>query len=108
MPKGWASPQETSAFHSPGERKTRYDRSEEHTSELQSPMYLVCRLLLEKKKKTEQSNLFRSMHSIDAQRHHRFGQRIAFHDASADNRLVTSLCVSAGLRSAVLADIDLL
>src|SRR5437762_11438063 len=29
----------------------RYSRSEEHTSELQSPMYLVCRLLLEKKKK---------------------------------------------------------
>src|SRR5437879_7732138 len=28
-------------------------RSEEHTSELQSPMYLVCRLLLEKKKKTQ-------------------------------------------------------
>src|SRR5437762_7094650 len=27
-----------------------YFRSEEHTSELQSPMYLVCRLLLEKKK----------------------------------------------------------
>src|SRR5437762_6324799 len=27
------------------------DRSEEHTSELQSPMYLVCRLLLEKKNK---------------------------------------------------------
>src|SRR5437762_4925801 len=27
-------------------------RSEEHTSELQSPMYLVCRLLLEKKKYT--------------------------------------------------------
>ena len=38
-------------------RKTRRgklifgERSEEHTSELQSPMYLVCRLLLEKKKK---------------------------------------------------------
>src|SRR5436189_4693891 len=29
------------------------DRSEEHTSELQSPMYLVCRLLLEKKKKNK-------------------------------------------------------
>src|SRR5437764_4990308 len=29
----------------------RVARSEEHTSELQSPMYLVCRLLLEKKKK---------------------------------------------------------
>src|SRR5437879_12554586 len=28
-------------------------RSEEHTSELQSPMYLVCRLLLEKKKNKE-------------------------------------------------------
>src|SRR5437764_10535978 len=28
-------------------------RSEEHTSELQSPMYLVCRLLLEKKKTAE-------------------------------------------------------
>src|SRR5258708_21346102 len=28
-------------------------RSEEHTSELQSPDHLVCRLLLEKKKKTE-------------------------------------------------------
>src|SRR5437762_10748446 len=29
---------------------TLMQRSEEHTSELQSPMYLVCRLLLEKKK----------------------------------------------------------
>src|SRR5690348_17579814 len=30
-------------------------RSEEHTSELQSPVHLVCRLLLEKKKKQKQS-----------------------------------------------------
>src|SRR5437879_11410710 len=30
-----------------------WSRSEEHTSELQSPMYLVCRLLLEKKKKNK-------------------------------------------------------
>src|SRR2546425_9608033 len=30
-------------------------RSEEHTSELQSLAYLVCRLLLEKKKETTQS-----------------------------------------------------
>src|SRR5437764_14961065 len=29
------------------------ERSEEHTSELQSPMYLVCRLLLEKKKTSD-------------------------------------------------------
>src|SRR5690348_17609233 len=44
------------------QRGTRYEplmcwffnerRSEEHTSELQSPVHLVCRLLLEKKKKT--------------------------------------------------------
>src|SRR5437762_9845203 len=33
-------------------------RSEEHTSELQSPMYLVCRLLLEKKKKLCATNIF--------------------------------------------------
>src|SRR2546426_6580851 len=31
---------------------TPVDRSEEHTSELQSPCNLVCRLLLEKKKKS--------------------------------------------------------
>src|SRR5438876_2709176 len=30
-------------------------RSEEHTSELQSPVHLVCRLLLEKKKKKQDS-----------------------------------------------------
>src|SRR5258707_10980061 len=33
--------------------ETRTRRSEEHTSELQSRQYLVCRLLLEKKKKTK-------------------------------------------------------
>src|SRR3712207_7947709 len=32
------------------------ERSEEHTSELQSRQYLVCRLLLEKKKKTKSRN----------------------------------------------------
>src|SRR4051794_41476062 len=32
-------------------------RSEEHTSELQSPVHLVCRLLLEKKKHTEHKSL---------------------------------------------------
>src|SRR2546429_1344924 len=30
----------------------RYERSEEHTSELQSRLHLVCRLLLEKKKES--------------------------------------------------------
>src|SRR5256885_12490034 len=39
----------------PGHRRPpppRHGRSEEHTSELQSPCNLVCRLLLEKKQKT--------------------------------------------------------
>src|SRR5437879_12792715 len=38
-------------------------RSEEHTSELQSPMYLVCRLLLEKKKKKKQKKITREKSS---------------------------------------------
>src|SRR5947209_12318411 len=33
-------------------------RSEEHTSELQSRQYLVCRLLLEKKKETENAYFY--------------------------------------------------
>src|SRR5438552_11979453 len=37
-------------------RRTWIPRSEEHTSELQSPDHLVCRLLLEKKKKKTQSH----------------------------------------------------
>src|SRR5690348_17372196 len=32
-------------------------RSEEHTSELQSPVHLVCRLLLEKKKKKQKRSV---------------------------------------------------
>src|SRR5574341_2310169 len=36
-----------------GFKPTRGRRSEEHTSELQSPTNLVCRLLLEKKKKNQ-------------------------------------------------------
>src|SRR5256885_10471334 len=44
--------QRSAAFHSLHERLDRKTqrRSEEHTSELQSPCNLVCRLLLEKKK----------------------------------------------------------
>src|SRR2546422_5514400 len=36
-----------------------HDRSEEHTSELQSRLHLVCRLLLEKKKKDKQQKKMR-------------------------------------------------
>src|SRR5258707_6425791 len=42
----------------PGPREDRAaGRSEEHTSELQSRQYLVCRLLLEKKKNPDIGNL---------------------------------------------------
>src|ERR1017187_2041399 len=44
----------------------RVYRSEEHTSELQSPMYLVCRLLLEKKNQQEQWN---TLHPDDTHGH---------------------------------------
>src|SRR2546426_3997589 len=40
----------------------RGPRSEEHTSELQSPCNLVCRLLLEKKKKTTIYDLLLKVH----------------------------------------------
>src|SRR5258708_29898092 len=46
-PRGllWVAPGSEARFLAP--------RSEEHTSELQSPDHLVCRLLLEKKKQTD-------------------------------------------------------
>src|SRR5690348_17937594 len=37
------------------------ERSEEHTSELQSPVHLVCRLLLEKKKEEPRSSRMRAL-----------------------------------------------
>src|SRR3712207_6961767 len=43
-----------------GLTEAQLDRSEEHTSELQSRQYLVCRLLLEKKKK----NIITHLHSF--------------------------------------------
>src|SRR2546426_3235254 len=44
------------------------DRSEEHTSELQSPCNLVCRLLLEKKKNTATRDQQRQKRQQDAVR----------------------------------------
>src|SRR5438876_5796369 len=45
----WSLTAPASAWRSQTKRSAL--RSEEHTSELQSPVHLVCRLLLEKKKK---------------------------------------------------------
>src|SRR3989454_12266610 len=58
VPASWDQPMLTGEFNAQGVTRLldavrRVDpRSEEHTSELQSPCNLVCRLLLEKKKKT--------------------------------------------------------
>src|SRR3712207_308361 len=45
---GWRLPQQVVVPVASGSQLTKIDRSEEHTSELQSRQYLVCRLLLEK------------------------------------------------------------
>src|SRR5438445_7525183 len=42
----------------------RHHRSEEHTSELQSRQYLVCRLLLEKKKKISYKQCLRYYYNV--------------------------------------------
>src|SRR2546427_6052829 len=46
----------------------RFLRSEEHTSELQSQSNLVCRLLLEKKKKNKTNLKAISLHTLDVSR----------------------------------------
>src|SRR5437763_5440859 len=48
-----------------GFRDALVERSEEHTSELQSPMYLVCRLLLEKKKTKQPEDAAQVSRSIE-------------------------------------------
>src|SRR5438445_7132419 len=55
-PRAWTPSARTVRPTSAGERPERCARSEEHTSELQSRQYLVCRLLLEKKKKHSNSS----------------------------------------------------
>src|SRR3712207_8903008 len=49
-PAGLAERSQGVADRAPPDRRLDVARSEEHTSELQSRQYLVCRLLLEKKK----------------------------------------------------------
>src|SRR5262245_64572009 len=55
------SPRASHAEASPGAVR---QRSEEHTSELQSLRHLVCRLLLEKKKKKKKKNKNKEIHNI--------------------------------------------
>src|SRR3989454_1276561 len=52
----WSSPDKPIRFDVRRDTALLRIRSEEHTSELQSPCNLVCRLLLEKKKKHQYTN----------------------------------------------------
>src|SRR5437660_11706631 len=54
--RGSGSPRWRCPWQSTGPRARAPERSEEHTSELQSRGHLVCRLLLEKKKKNKKTN----------------------------------------------------
>src|SRR3712207_7041632 len=53
-------------------------RSEEHTSELQSRQYLVCRLLLEKKKKKHQGRRRSTEQTSEIQKRQRLESAIHF------------------------------
>src|SRR5258708_11210073 len=61
-PEHGGEPRHDAAPHEPRDHRLRagagdvHPRSEEHTSELQSPDHLVCRLLLEKKKKQKRKD----------------------------------------------------
>src|SRR2546429_6186509 len=52
-PASWAASTSRSTRRATAPTRPRSRRSEEHTSELQSRLHLVCRLLLEKKKTQE-------------------------------------------------------
>src|SRR5256885_11790892 len=69
LPKSSVRPLSAGPF-SRRQRSSRSERSEEHTSELQSPCNLVCRLLLEKKKKNNNPNDCQAHIGYLAQSHH--------------------------------------
>src|SRR2546429_5171497 len=62
MPSRWTPPV-TPTW--PGQHSRRILRSEEHTSELQSRLHLVCRLLLEKKNNVDPSELHRLRSAVE-------------------------------------------
>src|SRR3712207_7480438 len=65
-PPTWSTTSPTGRPTAPIPSSAAAQRSEEHTSELQSRQYLVCRLLLEKKKNNQQSceSLITQLHNI--------------------------------------------
>src|SRR5256885_12304700 len=64
-------------------------RSEEHTSELQSPCNLVCRLLLEKKKKIKYCIAPLIYFSDSYKSHHTTSPRLREYDIASDNINIT-------------------
>src|SRR5256884_3664706 len=81
-------------FWQVGVFETRYKRSEEHTSELQSRLHLVCRLLLEKKNNNSVF-LVSLTHSIPAARTHVINYYLVHICASQDIvRQATSILLS--------------
>src|SRR3712207_7387843 len=64
------APRPPTARPIPARRRGGRGRSEEHTSELQSRQYLVCRLLLEKKKKTEGAYCHACRHKVTHRQTH--------------------------------------
>src|SRR3712207_8394936 len=63
---GGTRPRPTPIADSASSTRASSNRSEEHTSELQSRQYLVCRLLLEKKKREHKLTSVSSMYYIQS------------------------------------------
>src|ERR1017187_7602781 len=74
MPREFSAPTEPYLKRSP--------RSEEHTSELQTPMYLVCRLLLEKNVHLERFHTCRAEHGC-SHRHYQLEWNQSWHRRDA-------------------------
>src|SRR3712207_8261904 len=64
-PAGAPPPQAPAQGHQPQGPRFAPSRSEEHTSELQSRQYLVCRLLLAKKHNSELTRQYSPEHIIE-------------------------------------------
>src|SRR2546422_4190400 len=66
--RSWIWDPETRQLPNDTAQAARLLRSEEHTSELQSRLHLVCRLLLEKKKKKTQNSIHSPIQTTHTQK----------------------------------------
>src|SRR2546429_6569672 len=80
-------------------------RSEEHTSELQSRLHLVCRLLLEKKKKTQRTEIIHVRDGDDVAQILRHGSpQLPMCQQIECGIVITSAARHVDIRSVALAD----